>query len=361
MTPLQSYYKKLQEHVLYEDPAQEAAMKQLQQIYTSLLGTKKSKLLRQSAYCKGLYLWGDVGRGKTHLMDLFYQHLPVAKSRMHFHQLMQNIHTALTQFQGQANPLQQIAKNLATTAKIVCLDEFLVHDIGDAMLLAQLLHALFQQGVTLVTTANTPPDRLYEHGVQRELFLPAITELKQHLTIFHLDGPHDYRIACTMEKNDSAYGSVFIQPSILIQVFVSLSKNKEISYQPLIIHGRPIPHKGYTQDTIWFDFTSICAIPRNQLDYLAITKRFSTVLISQIQAIMEEDDNRARLFIHLVDVAYDARTRLIVSSDNDTLELYREGRFSSEFKRTKSRLTAMSKENFAFLQKNLHRGHEEQF
>lgn len=347
MTPLQAYYQKIQEKTFQPNPGQEMAMKHLQEVYVSLLTTKKWFALKKKKPGKGLYLWGEVGRGKTQLMDLFYSHLPIPKSRLHFYQFMQEIHHKLTQLQGQENPLYRIAEDLARTVKIICLDEFLVHEIADAMLLSQLLHALFQQGITLVTTANIPPDSLYQNGLQREQFLPAITQLKQHLTIFHLDSPFDYRLHLhhDLEKNNSFDWPVLIMTLQQTQhLFNTLCKGKTVSYQPLSLHGRLISHKGHTDDTIWFDFTSICAIPRSQIDYLAITKHFSTILISELKPISEQDDNRARLFIHLVDIFYDAGSKLLLSSDIQHVDLYPKGRFLFEFKRVKSRLGALQKE-----------------
>ena len=352
MTPLECYYQKLQEKTLSWDPSQEIAMQQLQQVYDECLTIKKWRWIKNNKVHKGLYLWGEVGRGKTYLMDLFYKQLPVSKIRMHFYQFMYEIHARLSELQGQKNPLHQIAASIARTAKIICLDEFLVHDIGDAMLLSQLLHALFQHGIILVTTSNTAPDALYQNGLQRELFLPAIQQLKQHLTIYHLDTPHDFRVQQTIEENNSSHNPVLVMvASHVQQLFNILTQGNTIFDQPLSIHGRLLSHKGHTEDTIWFDFTSICTIPRSQSDYLAIAKHFSTVLISNVNAIEEQDDNHARLFIHLVDVFYDANTRLILTSESKLVDLYPKGRFLFEFKRTKSRLIAFKRESLRFIKK----------
>ncbi|MES2998009.1 MAG: cell division protein ZapE [Pseudomonadota bacterium] len=353
MTPLQAYTQKIHEKTLQPDPYQEMAMQYLQQIYASLLSTKKWMTLKKKKPCKGLYLWGEVGRGKTQLMDLFYKHLPVPKLRLHFYQFMHDVHRALTHLQGKVNPLNRIANDLAHTAKVICLDEFLVHEIADAMLLSQLLHALFQQGIILVTTANTPPDALYPNGLQRELFLTAITQIKQHLTIFHLDSPYDYRLYSGIEKNsfDNPVLTMTMTLAHIQHLFITLNKGKKVSYQPLSIHGRLIYHHGYTDDTVWFNFTSICTVPRSQIDYLDIAKRFSTVLISDIKPIGEQDDNLARLFIHLVDIFYDAGIKLILISETTIIELYPKGRFFFEFQRTKSRLIAFQKKALRLITK----------
>jgi cell division protein ZapE len=350
MTPLHAYYQKIQEKILQPDPGQEIAMQHLQAIYVALLSEKKWSRLTKKKITKGLYLWGEVGRGKTQLMDLFYEHLPIPKLRMHFYQFMHEIHQQLTRSQGQVNPLKRIAKDLARTTKVICLDELLVHEIADAMLLAQLLRALLQQGITLITTANIPPDSLYHNGLQRELFLPAIALLKKHLTILHLDSSVDYRLQHEQEYEKNNFFPLFTMTTQqLQQLFTKLCQGKVVSYQALVIHERLIPHKGYANHIIWFDFTSICAIPRSQLDYLSIAKRFSTVLISNLTPIAEHDDNRARLFIHLVDIFYDAGIRLILTSETQLADLYPKGRFSFEFKRVKSRLSTFKKTSLVFI------------
>src|SRR5436190_5229389 len=191
MGPLAAYHQQIMHQALQIDEQQALAVQQLQSVYEELI--KPKKWLATKKIVKGLYLWGDVGRGKTYLMDLFYNHLPVAKSRYHFHQFMHHIHAELSQLQGQSNPLVRIAKRLRKEADVICLDEFLVHEIGDAMILAQLLKALFSEGIVLVTTANTSPEDLYANGLQRGLFLPAISLIKQHLRVFHLASRIDYR------------------------------------------------------------------------------------------------------------------------------------------------------------------------
>jgi len=327
-SPLGAYLQKIQTGILQPDPYQELAMQHLQRVYLSILSKKRWFILKKQAPVKGLYLWGKVGRGKTQLMDIFYNHLPVPKLRMHFYQFMQEIHQALTQLPKQANPLDRVAEALAHRAQVICLDEFLVYEIADAMLLSQLLHALFQQRITLTTTANTSPNALYQNGLQRELFLPAIKQLEQHLTIFYLDGLHDYRLYREIETDNALQNPFFDMTLQQVQaLFNKLSTGKTVFYQPLSIHGRFIAHHNYTENMIWFHFAVICAIPRSYLDYLAIAKIFSTVIISDITAIDACNDNQARLFIQLVDVFYDAGINLILTSRITLTNLYPAGRF----------------------------------
>lgn len=342
MTPLAVYQQQISRHILQVDKHQASAMQQFQTVYDELI--KPKKWLATKKIGKGLYLWGDVGRGKTYLMDLFYNHLPVAKSRYHFHQFMHHVHMELAQLQGQSNPLVHIAKRLRKEVDIICLDEFLVHEIGDAMILAQVLKALFAEGIVLVTTANTPPEDLYANGLQRGLFLPAITLIKQHLRIFHLTSTIDYRRQrSTHTQNELVW---VMNPSQVQTLFDKLSKKAKVTYQVLTINGHMITHLGCSEHIIWFDFSSICAIPRSQLDYLEIAQRFTTILISGVKPIGEYEDNLARLFIHLIDILYDANRRVILTATQPINAIYPKGRLSTEFERTKSRLVAFKKNGY---------------
>ncbi|EDP45887.1 cell division protein ZapE [Rickettsiella grylli] len=340
MTPFTAYQEQIALGILQPDAQQALAMQEFQAIYDELVTSKKWFFKKKSPQ-KGLYLWGRVGRGKTYLMDLFYHHLPVAKSRYHFHQFMQHVHAELIQRQGIPNPLKQIAKRLRKEVHIICLDEFLVHEIADALLLAELLKALLTEDIRLVMTANVSPEDLYANGLQRELFLPAIHLIQQHLRIFHLDNTIDYRHDPSKEENSVVW---VMNPSHVHTLFDQLRKKEAVHYRALNINGRLISHKGCTQQVIWFDFQSICSIPRNQLDYLAIAQRFSTILISNVKPIAKEDDNRARLFIHLIDILYDANRTLILTSTLPIHTLYIPGRLGFEFERTKSRLAHFKKQ-----------------
>ena len=340
-TPLQAYHQQVLQKTLQFDLEQALAMQALQQIYDELLAPKK--WLRAKAPGKGLYLWGPVGSGKTYLMDLFYQHLTLPKSRYHFHQFMHHIQAELSQRQGESNPLARIAKRLSKEVKIICLDEFLVHEIGDAMQLGQLLGALFRHGITLITTANTPPDDLYRNGLQRDRFLPAIALIEKNLRILCLNSHTDYRRHSLTNVEDDSYPLFVMGTQNVQRLFDQLSQTKRVSYQALTINGRLIPHLGSTHHLIWFDFSSICSVPRSQIDYLVIAKQFSTILISDLKRIHEEDDNLARLFIHLIDILYDADCKLILSSSVPIADIYPKGRFIVEFERIKSRLTAFKR------------------
>jgi len=347
MTPTDYYRQQCQAGVIFEDPNQLAALQVLERIYRDLLVEQKHRTgffsyFRRSHLVKGAYLWGGVGIGKTFLMDCFFHTLPVTqKMRMHFHQFMQRIHTELTKQQGHKDPLQLIAKQLASEAMVLCFDEFYVSDITDAMLLGRLLKALFLEGVCLVTTSNIPPDELYKNGLQRAQFIPAIHLINAQTDVVHIPTIIDYRLRHLKEAG------VFYTPlseetdQKMIKSFEALTAGEVIETTPIDIYNRLISVKKRSKSAIWFDFADICSVPRSQSDYLVITEKFQTVFISGIPLI----DPRARdticLFISLVDVFYDARVRLVFSAAEPVEDIYSRGYMILEYTRTHSRLLEM--------------------
>lgn len=348
MTPLEQYQQAIEQKTFKYNPLQEEAIQQLQQVYDALLAPKK---LFKKTYVKGLYLWGGVGIGKTWLMDIFFESLPIPKLRMHFFRFMQSVHHALKLLPGQANPLKKVAKHFAKQARVICLDELLVHDITDAMLLANLLDALFQEGITLITTANIAPDHLYRNGLQRNNFLPAIALIKKHLTVFHLQSNIDYRLR-DLTTTGTYFFPLNTKTTLLMEhYFATLTHGYTIQTDDLEIAGRKIKTLGTTHDVAWFDFQIICNVPRSQTDYLELAKTYPTILISNVPQIAEHQDNLARYFINLIDVFYDAGVTLILSAAVSIDELYLKGRFIFEFERTRSRLLEMQSRAY------LHRKH----
>lgn len=296
---------------------------------------------------KGLYLWGSVGIGKTWLMDVFYNHLSITqKKRIHFHPFMQYIHTELKRLQGSEDPLTKVARQLAKEIRVLCLDEFLVHDIADAMLLGNLLNALFKQGITLVATSNTPPENLYQHGLQRERFLPAIALLQINTQVFHLTTNSDYRLR-HLENQQLYYSPLDNQADEwLTQRFLDLAGDREVSTQPIRIAGRDINVRGITADVAWFDFSALCHVPRNTQDYLELARSFHTLLLSNVPKITAERDDLINYFIHLIDVCYDANVKMVITAEVAIAEIYTEGRMLKDFSRTKSRLQEMQSHLF---------------
>ncbi|MBL4711545.1 MAG: AFG1 family ATPase [Gammaproteobacteria bacterium] len=295
---------------------------------------------------QGLYFWGGVGRGKTWLMNLFYEELNIdEKCRIHFHHFMLDIHEKMAslskQQHKQKNPLQQIAKDLAKKYKLLCIDEFIVTNITDAMILSELLHALFEYDICLVATSNRVPDDLYLNGLQRERFLPAINLIKKHTDVFNLDGGVDHR-AALLEQSDVYYhpltDDTFQQ---LAQKMDELAITNVVKNKALTILKREIQTLRCSDEIAWFDFKSICSTPRAAQDYIELAQRFSTVFISDIPVMDAFSDDKARRFIYLIDELYDRNVKLIVSASQPPDNLYKGEMLAFAFHRTSSRLIEM--------------------
>ncbi|MFK7865195.1 MAG: cell division protein ZapE [Pseudohongiellaceae bacterium] len=297
----------------------------------------------------GLYIWGGVGRGKTYLMDLFFDCLPIEqKQRAHFHRFMQFVHGQLTQLQGQKNPLEQLADRISAQAKVFCFDEFFVLDIGDAMILAGLLDALFARGVVLVATSNIHPDGLYENGLQRQRFVPAIELIKQHTRVLELASDSDYRLRSLQKANlyitpittnsDEELAKKFAELTHLISV--------EECETSLTILDRPIKARRIIGDVAWFDFEDLCGGPRSAFDYIEIAKIFHTLIISNVPSMSDDDNDRARRFVSLIDELYDRKVKLVLSAAAPILSIYQGGSLAFPFERTCSRLLEMQSHDY---------------
>lgn len=355
MTPIESYHHQIAQEGFVPDPNQEQAIQQLQRLYDDLLNKQKisgwQKFLAKidcdkPHVVRGVYLWGSVGVGKTWLMDTFYQALPLQKKmRMHFHRFMQFVHQELTTFQGRPDPLKEVAKDFAKQAEVICFDEFLVNDIADAMLLANLLKALFAEHITLVTTANVEPDLLYRNGIQRARFVPAITLLKEHLNVVHLPTQIDYRLQTHEQIGRYFYPLTPENAQQMQYVFNRLAQEIRAE-KTVVIEGRSINVLGLAKNIVWFDFNELCHVPRSQLDYLAIAEQFPMVLLSNVPKITAKQDDTARYLINLIDVFYDAKTKIIISAEVPTSDIYTEGKQFFEFRRTKSRLLEMQSQEY---------------
>ncbi len=347
MTPLDYYHEQCDQGAISEDPQQISALKQLQRVYYDLLAEhhKRSTFfsaLRSKQLIQGVYLCGRVGIGKTFMMDCFYHSLPFSqKMRMHFYQFMRMIHQQLTELQGKKNPLDSIAKELAKKAIVLCFDELVVYDITDAMLLGRLFNALFLQKVCLVATSNTMPDELYKHGLQRERFLPAIALLKKHTEVVFIPTDKDYRLSHLSEAG------IFYTPldnaaeHNMEKTFELLTRGMQLTQNPIAIEHRLIPVKKRAGQIVWFEFATICQTPRSHMDYLAIAQQFHTILISNIPVIPPDAKDTICLFMSMVDVFYDAGTRIVISAELPVTELYQQGYKVLEYARTSSRLLEM--------------------
>ncbi len=360
-TPLSRYQQDLKRDDFSYDPTQEQAVKHLQGLYDRLMVRhleKRPNLLRRLVNSwrkpavepeRGLYFWGGVGRGKTYLMDNFYDSLPFErKMRTHFHRFMRRVHAELGSLDGEKNPLDIVAERLSAEAVVICFDEFFVSDITDAMILANLLDGLFKRGVSLVATSNIIPDGLYKDGLQRARFLPAIALLNEHTEVVNVDGGVDYRLRALEQAELYHYPLDAAADESLKVSFDSLVSDKgEIREGvELQVEGRPINARFEAEDVVWFDFAELCDRPRSQNDYIELAREYHAVLVSDIPELGGLKDDQARRFLNLVDEFYDRSVKLIISAEVPLQQIYAGGRLSFEYDRTVSRLLEMQSHEY---------------
>jgi cell division protein ZapE len=358
MTPEQRYLADLAHQRIQPDEQQARLVERLQNLYDSLCDRYRQDLPwwqrwlrilhpRSSQPIQGLYLWGSVGIGKTYLMDLFFQQLPLKhKLRLHFHDFMQQIHRQLQSLQGKADPLRHIAKRLASEAHVLCFDEFIVNDIGDAMILAGLLKELFTQNIVLVATSNTAPNHLYRNGLQRQRFLPAIKLITDHCDCVHVTSKRDYRLQYVLSSGTFFAPTDDTTEQKLRELFTLYTDNQTPTDTTITIANRQIEVIAHARHVVWFDFDIICNIPRSQQDYLAIARQFDVVIISNLHAIAPHETHRATHFINLIDILYDEKIELILASGVALADIYPAGELISVFQRTLSRLHEMQSASY---------------
>ncbi|MEI7364280.1 cell division protein ZapE, partial [Pectobacterium parmentieri] len=303
---------------------------------------------REPTPVQGLYMWGGVGRGKTWLMDMFFHSLPAErKMRLHFHRFMLRVHEELNQFQGQENPLEKVADGFKAETDVLCFDEFFVSDITDAMLLAELLRALFARGIALVATSNIPPDDLYRNGLQRARFLPAIALIKQHCEVRNVDAGIDYRL-CTLTQAHLYLSPLNEETSTAMQqMFTRLTGKKWQTPGPVLeINHRPLTTLGVSDGVLAVDFHTLCTEARSQNDYIALSRLYHTMLLHNVTVMETKEENTARRFLALVDECYDRRIKLIISAQAPMFAIYQGEHLKFEYQRCLSRLQEMQSEEY---------------
>lgn len=363
-TPSQTYAAGVARDDWQDDPAQHRALHELDRIHAALLESPRGGMFakwfgQRAAPPRGLYLWGGVGRGKTFLIDLFYDSLPLSgqtgegKRRIHFHRFMRQVHARLRAHAGERDPLAAIAREWCAQLRVLVLDEFLVSDIGDAMLLGRLLERLFAEGLVLITSSNTPPSQLYDDGLQRARFLPAIALIEQHCVVLHLDSPQDYRLRALTRS------PVYRQPldaqseAWLTGRWRDLTCGGSQQAEPLHVDGREISTRGLAEGAAWFDFDALCEGPRAAGDYIEIACEFHTLLVGGIPVLDARHDDAARRLVTLVDELYDRHVNLICTAAAPPTGLYVGERLAAAFERTASRLIEMRSAQYLALE---HRG-----
>lgn len=374
-SPMARYRADLARDDFHHDPAQELAVQHLQRLYDDLMARprapqrsaptgKKIKSRMAGLFGRreerrqapplpdinGLYLWGGVGRGKTYLMDCFHESLPFSeKMRTHFHRFMQRVHNELDQYKGEQNPLKLVAAKFAAEARVICFDEFFVKDITDAMILTNLLEALFEHDVVLVATSNVVPDDLYKEGLQRSRFLPAIELLKRHCDIVNVDAGIDYRLRA-LERAEIFHAPLDAEAEReLARSFREIAGHEGEEGATLEINHRVLHTRRLHDDVVWFEFRELCDGPRSQNDYIELAREFHSVLLSNVTCMNRKTDDQARRFINMVDVFYDRGVKLLMSAEAPAERLYSDGRLEFEFKRTLSRLQEMQSHEYLAL------------
>lgn len=350
-----SYQQAINSDHFDADPAQLRALQYLQTLSSQLQQPQEKSWTSQlrdkwwpgQTPQRGIYLWGGVGRGKTWLMDMFFDALPFNnKLRLHFRHFMQEIHDELAQLSGHRDPLPMVAKHFAQRARVLCLDEFYVEDITDAMILYRLLDALSSEGIALVFTSNLAPQQLYKHGLQRERFLPAITLIENNTDIVELAGAIDHRLRKLKQANTYFSPLNSASKRAIEQRFSELAPGKPIANTMLEINHRHIACLHRADDVAWFDFYQLCHGPRASADYIELARQFHTVLISDVPGMGEHEEEWAHRFINVVDEFYDRRVKLLVTADNEPTHLYHGRRHQFDFQRTVSRLMEMRSDDY---------------
>ena len=356
----QAYEDSLSREGHVRDPAQLEVIARLEDLQNRIQNSKPTGrgLLRLFARnsqnnhhgVRGLYIWGGVGRGKTFLMDLFFESLKIDKKRrIHFHRMMHDVHDRLGRLGDIEDPLEAVAQDIAAETRVLCFDEFFVSDIADAMILSRLLDGLFRHGVTLVTTSNAKPDELYKDGLQRQRFLPAIDLLTTNTDVVHIDSDTDYRLRL-LKKAGTYLTPHDVKAKSKLDFFFDESATTEVAEDTdLDVNGRRIKAHKCAKGVAWFEFPDLCDGPRSQSDYIELARWYPSIIVSGVPLLDSTREDQTRRFIALVDEFYDRRVKLILSAAAPAESLYKGKRLKFEFDRTVSRLIEMQSSEYLAL------------
>jgi len=368
ISPLTCYQQALEQGDYQPDDVQKAAVTELDKIQKALIARQQtaspstdkkglfgrfSKLFQRSESSEqpvqGLYMWGGVGRGKTWIMDMFYQSVPGdRKLRLHFHRFMLRVHEELSQLQGHSDPLLIIAERFREQTDLLCFDEFFVSDITDAMLLGTLMEALFERGITLVATSNIPPDQLYRNGLQRARFLPAIEQIKKHCQVMNVDAGVDYRLRALTAAHLWKSPINDETQSAISTLFKNLS-GTDFAQAPsmvLEINHRAMKTEHVAEGVLAIRFSVLCGENRSQHDYIALSQQFHTVLLLDVPQLTSQTEDHARRFLAMVDEFYERHVKLVVSAEVALEAIYQGNQLKFEYQRCLSRLQEMQSEEY---------------
>ncbi|MDV4313512.1 cell division protein ZapE [Acinetobacter indicus] len=352
LSPAERYAQALASGQFMPDEAQAEAVHELDRVWQELIqrykASKKAfRRFRRQTSPRGVYMWGGVGRGKTWLMDQFYESIPFRrKIRMHFHHFMQHVHRELNKLSGQRNPLDTVADQIYKDAVIICFDEFFVSNVTDAMILSDLFQKLFNRGITLVATSNIAPDGLYKNGIHRDRFIPTIEMVKKNCAILNVDAGVDYRLRVLKQAQLFKSPLTHDHNVWMAQRFDALTHTQTHSDEPITINNRLIETVAHTEDVLWCEFSEMCLKPRSPADYIEIANLYNTVLVSNVPHLTDYLADGTRRFIYLVDEFYDRGVKLLLTSEDSIIELYQGEKLAFEIERTRSRLLEMQSDDY---------------
>lgn len=351
-SPAERYAEALASGQFMADEAQAQAVQELDRVWKELLNRYKAskkafRRFRRQTSPKGVYMWGGVGRGKTWLMDQFYESVPFRrKTRMHFHHFMQHVHKELNKLSGQRNPLEIVADQIYKDAVVICFDEFFVSNVTDAMILSDLFQKLFVRGVTLIATSNIAPDGLYKNGIHRDRFLPTIEMVKKNCAVLNVDAGVDYRLRVLKQAQLFKSPLTNEAQSWMAERFSALAHTQAYSQEPIVINNRVVETLGHTEDVLWCEFSELCFKPRSPADFIEIANIYNTVLVSNVPHLTDFLSEGTRRFIYLVDEFYDRGVKLLLTSQDSIIDIYQGEKLAFEIERTRSRLLEMQSDEY---------------